>query len=71
MNTIKICNKCKGTNMKTLLPKLKELENVSIEIGCHNLCGIGRTKSFCILNNIPIITDTEEELIDKIKEKLR
>ena len=70
LNIIKICDKCKGTNINTLLPKLKQLKNISIEIGCQNLCGIGRTKSFCILNNIPIIADNEEDLLYKIKEKL-
>lgn len=31
------------------------------------MCGIGFKKSFCILNNIPIIAENEDELILKIK----
>ena len=71
MNIIKVCNKCKATNLKTLLPKLEKISDVKIIIGCHNLCGIGRMKNFCILNNIPIIADNENELIEKINAKLK
>ena len=52
----KICDKCKGTNIKTLVPKLKEIDkNAKIEIGCQNFCGIGRDKCFVVVNHIPII----------------
>lgn len=68
---LKICDKCKGTNIKTLVPKLKELDpQLEFDIRCHNLCGIGRTKPFVILNHVPIIADTEEQLILKVKQKL-
>lgn len=65
----KICDRCKGTNLKTLLSKLKEIDkNAQIQIGCQNLCGIGRSKSFVIINHIPIIAENEEELLQKIRE---
>lgn len=69
--TFKVCDKCKAINIKTLVPKLKELvPNANIDIRCHNLCGIGRSKPFVIVNHIPIIANTEEELIDLVKKQL-
>jgi len=66
---ISICNKCKAVNYIGILKKLKKIyPNAKYEIGCNNMCGIGRTKVVVILNNKPIIADTEEELIDKIKQ---
>lgn len=72
MNNIKICDKCKGTNIQTLIPKLKEVDNeININVGCHNFCGIGLKKSFAILNNIPITADDEDSLITEIKLKIK
>lgn len=68
----KLCDRCKGTNVKTLVPKLKELNpDAEIQIGCQNFCGIGRSKSFVIIDHMPIIAETEEQLIEKVKEKLQ
>lgn len=70
-NQFKICDRCRATNVKTLKPRLEEIDkDAEIIIGCQNLCGIGFTKSFAIVNNIPIIAANEDELIDKIKEKI-
>ncbi len=69
-NKIRICDRCRATNIKTLLPKLKEM-NAEIEIGCQGFCGIGMTKAFAIVNNVPIIKDTEDELIESIKQVLK
>ncbi len=66
---IRVCNRCKSTNIKTLVPNLKNLfPNAEIIIGCQNMCGIGSTKSFAIVDHIPIIADNEQELLKKIKE---
>jgi uncharacterized protein YuzB (UPF0349 family) len=66
---ISICNKCKAINYLSILKKLKEIyPDAKYEIGCNNMCGIGRSKVVIILNNKPIIADTEEELINKIKQ---
>lgn len=66
---ISICNKCKAINSLSISKKLKEIyPNARYEIGCNNMCGIGRSKVVVILNNKPIIADTEEELINKIKQ---
>lgn len=68
----KICDRCKGTHIKTLVPKLKELDQqAEIQIGCQNFCGIGRTKSFVIVDHIPVIAENEDELIQKVKEMLK
>lgn len=71
MNKFAICDICKATNIETLVPRLKEIDkDAVIEIGCQSFCGIGATKSFAIVNNIPVIADNEDELIDKIKQSL-
>ena len=51
---------------------LKEIDaNAEIIVGCQNICGICRTKPFTIVNGMPIIASTEDELISKIKEKAK
>lgn len=68
---IRICDKCKGTNIKTLIPKIKTIiPNCEIIVGCQNVCGIGRNKSFLILNDKLIIADNENELIGKLKQNI-
>ena len=65
---IRICDLCKATNIKTLLPTLKEnFPEAIVKIGCQNMCGIGATKNFAIVDHIPVIAENEKELIDKIK----
>lgn len=72
MNQFRVCDKCRATNIKTLLPKLKALDNeAEIIIGCQNFCGIGARKSFVICNHIPIVAETEDELIEKIKQAIK
>lgn len=71
MNQFRICDKCKGFNINTLLPRLKQLDaNAEIIIGCQNFCGIGARKPFVICNHVPIVVETEDELIDKVKQAI-
>lgn len=71
MNKIGICDKCKGVNYKSIINKIKKIdESAIIEVGCQNMCGIGRNKPFVILNYKPIIGENEEDLINKIKNAL-
>lgn len=71
MNQFRVCDKCKGTNIKTLLPRLKEIdEQAEVLIGCQNFCGIGAKKPFVICNHVPIVADTEDELIEKVKQAI-
>jgi len=66
---ISICDKCKAFNHLSILKKLKEVyPDAKYEIGCNNMCGICRSKVVVILNNKTMIADTEEELINKIKQ---
>lgn len=70
--TFKICDKCKGTNVKTLVPKLKILNpDAEIQIGCQGFCGIGRTKSFVLVGNMPVIAENEDALIEEVKNYIQ
>lgn len=64
-----ICDKCKAFNHLNILKKLNEVyQDASYEIGCNNMCGIGRSKVVVIFNNKAIIANTEDEIIYKIKQ---
>jgi len=68
MNIFKICDKCAGTNIKTLVPKLTALDpNAEIDIKCHSFCGPGSMKPFVIVNERTVFAETEDEVIEKIK----
>lgn len=70
-NVFCICDKCKMMNIKSIVPKLKKIDKFAeIRIGCQNFCGIGRTKCFAIVNNIPVIASSSDELILKIKNSI-
>ena len=44
--------------------------NLNFEIGCTNMCGIGRNKIVIIVNDIPIIANDVNELLKKIEETI-
>jgi len=71
-NEFKVCDKCKGTNVNTLIPRLKKLDPDAtiIKLTCISYCGPGRDYPFVFLNNKPILGDNEDDLIRRIKEVL-
>lgn len=71
MNKFGVCDRCKATNIKSLIPKLKKIDDKAIiNIGCQSVCGIGRNKPFVICNDRLIVADSEDELIIKVKQAI-
>lgn len=72
-NEFKVCDRCKGPNLKTLIPRLEKLDpNANIQKPtCVSYCGPGRDCPFVFLNNKPIKGENEDDLIQKIKEVLK
>ena len=52
----------------------KELEKLDtsakIMVGCQSMCAIGDKRPFVIVNAIPVIEESIEEVIKKVKEML-
>lgn len=71
MNEFRICDICKAVNAESLAKRLKEIDpKATFVFGCQGFCGIGDAQSFVIVNGIPAIADTEDEVISKVKEML-
>lgn len=69
MNEYRICNKCKSFDYKKLINKIKEVDKDSnILVGCQSMCAIGAKMPFVIVNGIPLIATSLDELIDKVKK---
>jgi len=68
VNVFKICDKCVATNIKTIVPRLQELdENAIIDIKCHSFCGPGSKKPFVIVNERTVFANSEDEVIEKVQ----
>lgn len=68
MNEFKTCNICKGFDSEELINKLKEVDpDAEVFVGCQNMCAIGAKKPFVIVNGIPIIGESIDDVVEKVK----
>ena len=68
MNEFKICNKCRGYDFEELKKELEKLDpSAKIMVGCQSMCA---KRPFVIVNGIPVIEESIEEVIKKVKEML-
>lgn len=71
MHKIELCDKCKATNVKSLVPKIQSISNdIEIQIHCIQFCGVGRDKIVVLLDHVPIIGSTEDEMLEQLRNKL-
>lgn len=71
-NTIQICDKCKHTRVKTLLPKLQKLSpEADIKVGCKSYCGPCSRSAFIFVNGRYVTGATEDEAVEKVKKFIK
>ncbi|MNC32146.1 hypothetical protein D3C75_804900 [compost metagenome] len=71
-NNIQICDKCKHTRVKTLLPKLQKLSpDADIKVGCKSYCGPCSRSAFIFVNGRYVTGATEDEAVEKVKKFIK
>ncbi|WP_416150437.1 DUF1450 domain-containing protein [Salipaludibacillus sp. HK11] len=70
-NKFKVCDKCKATNIDSLVSRLKKIDsNAKINIGCHSYCKKGKKKPFVFVNGEVVSAKKEDKLIEKVKKRM-
>ena len=71
MNEFKTCNKCSGFNGDELAKKLKEVDSTAkVMVACQSMCAVGAKSPFVIVNGIPVIAPTIDEVIEKVRKMI-
>ncbi len=71
MNEFKVCDICEAVNSESMIRRLKEIDSeAEIIVGCQGFCAVGAEKPFVIVNGVPIIDETEDKVIEKVKKML-
>lgn len=71
MNEYKVCDICEAVDSESIMKRIKEMDSkADFIVGCHGFCAIGATKPFVIVNGVPVIAATEDEVIEKVREIL-
>ena len=71
MNEFKTCNKCSGFDGNELARRLKEVDSESkVIVACQSMCAVGAKRPFVIVNGIPVIASTIDEVIEKVRDMI-
>ncbi|MBO9604372.1 MAG: DUF1450 domain-containing protein [Paenibacillaceae bacterium] len=71
-NDIRVCDKCKHTRLKTIVPRLEKLApDADIKVGCKSYCGPCSRFAFVFINGRYITGATEDEAVDKASKYIK
>lgn len=71
-NDIRICEKCKHTSLKSIMPKLKKLApDAEIKVGCKSYCGPCSRFAFIFINGRYVTGKTEDDAIQKASKYVK
>ncbi|GIQ68157.1 DUF1450 domain-containing protein [Xylanibacillus composti] len=71
-NDIRICDKCRHIRLKTMVPKLEQLDpEAEIKIGCKSYCGPCSRAAFIYINGRYVTGQTEDEAIEKARKYVK
>lgn len=71
-NDIRVCDKCKFTKLKSIVPKLQKMApDADIKVGCKSYCGPCGKRAFVFINGRYISAPTEEEVLAKVAPHIK
>lgn len=71
-NDIRVCDKCKHTRLKTIVPRLEKLApDADIKVGCKSYCGPCSRFAFIFINGRYITGATEDEALEKASKYVK